>query len=105
MKNKSKTRQHILNISRALLFQTNLPKTFWFYAAIHTIIIMNRVPSPILQNQSPYFLLHKKLPDLHQPKVFGSLAYASTLQAHRSQPASTTRKCIFLGYCDNPIFR
>jgi len=59
---------------------------------------MNRVPNPILQNQSPYFLLHKMQPDLYQLKVFGSLAYASTLQAHRSKLASKARKCVFLGY-------
>jgi len=59
---------------------------------------MNRVPSPILQNESPYFLLHKMQPDLYHLKVFGSLAYASTLQAHRSKLASRARKCIFLGY-------
>jgi len=81
--------QHILNITRALLFQSNLPKTFWSYAAIHAVFIMNRVPSPILNNQTP---------DLHQLKVFGSLAYASTLQSQRIKLASRARKCIFLGY-------
>jgi len=59
---------------------------------------MNRVPSPILNNQTPYFLLHKKTPDLHQLKVFGSLPYASTLQSQRIKLASRARKCIFLGY-------
>jgi len=90
--------QHILNIIKAFLFQSHLPKSFWSYAAVHTVFIMNRVPSPVLQNQSPYFLMHKTQPDLHQLKVFGSLAYASTLQAHRSKLASRARKCIFLGY-------
>jgi len=90
--------QHILNITRALLFQSHLPKSFWSYVAVHAVFIMNRVPSPLLQNQSPYFLLHKMQPDLHQLKVFGSLAYASTLQAHISKLASRARKCIFLGY-------
>ena len=59
---------------------------------------MNRVPSPILNNQTPYFLLHNQNADMHQLKVFGSLAYASTLQAHRVKLASRARKCIFLGY-------
>ena len=90
--------QHILNITRALLFQSHLPKYFWPYAAVHVVFIMNRVPSPILQNQSPYFLPHKMQPDLHQLKAFGSLAYASTLQAQRSKLDSKARKCVFLGY-------
>lgn len=57
--------QHILNITRALLFQSHLPKNFWSYVAIHVVFIMNRVPSPILNNQTPYFLLHNQTPDLH----------------------------------------
>jgi len=87
-----------LNITRAGLFQSNLSKTFWSYVVVHAIFIMNRVSSPLLQIRSPYFLLHKKLPDLHQLKVFGFLAFASTLQAHRSKFASRARKCVFLGY-------
>jgi len=37
-------------------------------------------------------------PDLHQLKVFGSLAYAFTLQVQRSKLNSRARKCVFLGY-------
>lgn len=57
--------QHILNFTRTLLFQSHLPKNFWSYAAVHAVSIMNRVPSSVLQNLSPYFLLHKTQPDLH----------------------------------------
>jgi len=90
--------QHILNIVRALLFQSNLPKQFWSYAAIHAVLIMNRVTSPIIDNNTPYFLLHKQTPDLNQLKVFGSLVFSSTLQANRNKLASRARKCAFLGY-------
>jgi len=90
--------QHILNITRALLFQSYLPKNFWSYVVVHVVFIMNRVPSPILNNQTPHFLLHNQTPDLHHLKVFGSLAYASTLQANRIKLDSRARKCVFLGY-------
>jgi hypothetical protein len=39
--------QQILNIGRALLIQSNLPKTFWSYAVTHAVYIMNRIPTPI----------------------------------------------------------
>jgi hypothetical protein len=90
--------QHILNIGRALLIQSNLPKSFWSYAVSHAVFIMNRIPTPLLQNQSPYYLLHNSEPDIHTLKIFGSLVFASTLQAHRSKLDPKAKKCIFLGY-------
>jgi hypothetical protein len=59
---------------------------------------MNRIPSPVLNNQSPYFLLHQSEPDLYTLNVFGSLVFASTLHSHRSKLDLRARKCIFLGY-------
>ncbi|CAJ2651582.1 unnamed protein product [Trifolium pratense] len=90
--------QHILNIARALLYHSNLPKNFWSYAVLHATYIMNRMPTPVLQNKSPYEILHQSLPDLHDLKVFGSLAYASTLTIHRTKLSPRGRKCVFLGY-------
>jgi hypothetical protein len=77
--------QQILNIGRALLIQSNLHKSFWSYAVSHAVFIMNRIPTPLLQNQSPYCMLYKSDPDIHRLKIFGSLAYASTLQVHMSK--------------------
>jgi hypothetical protein len=39
--------QHILNVGRALLFQSKLPKQFWSYALLHATFLINRVPTPI----------------------------------------------------------
>lgn len=90
--------QQILNIGRALLFHTNLPKQFLCYVVSHVVFIMNRVARPLLNNTSPYFLMHKTLPDLHYLKVFGSLVYASTLHSHITNLNPRGRKCIFLDY-------
>ncbi|GAU31769.1 hypothetical protein TSUD_22150 [Trifolium subterraneum] len=90
--------QHLLNVGRALLFQAHLPKFFWSYDVQHATYIINRVPFVVLSNKSPYELLHNVLPNIKDLKVFGSLAYASTLQSHRTKLAPRARKCIFLGY-------
>jgi hypothetical protein len=90
--------QHILNVGRALLYQSNLPKSFWSYAVVHAVFIINKIPTPILQNRSPHELMHGALPDLQILKVFGSLVYASTLQNNRTKLDPRGRKCIFLGY-------
>jgi hypothetical protein len=90
--------QHILNVGRALLYQSNLPISFWSYAVVHAVFIINKIPTPLLQNRSPHELMHGALPDLQILKVFGSLVYASTLQNNRTKLDPRGRKCIFLGY-------
>ena len=90
--------QHLLNVGRALLFQSKLPKKFWSYAILHATFIINKLPTQTLNNLSPYFILHNEHPDMHSLKVFGSLAFASSLNMHRSKLDSRARKCVFLGY-------
>ncbi|GAU49938.1 hypothetical protein TSUD_290950 [Trifolium subterraneum] len=90
--------QHLLNIARTLLYQSNLPKTYWSYAVLHATYIINRMCTPVLENKSPHEMLHNQLPDLHDLKVFGSLAYASSLSVHRTKLSPRGRKCVFLGY-------
>jgi hypothetical protein len=89
--------QHILNVGRALLFQSKLPKHFWSYAILQAVYIINRIPSPLLNNKSPYSLCHNKDPDLTELKVFGCLCYASTIQNHRTKLDTRSRKSVYLG--------
>jgi hypothetical protein len=92
--------QHVLNVARALLYQSNLPKHFWSYDVLHATYIINRIVTPILNDKSPYEMLFGILLDLNELKVFGSLAYASTflipLDYSRSQKILRPRKIIFI---------
>lgn len=58
-----KRHHHILNISRALMFQSKLPKKFWSYAVLHAVYLFNRIPTKLLQNKSSYELLYGQAPD------------------------------------------
>ena len=90
--------QHILIVGKALLFQSKLPSSYWFYAILHAVFLIIRITAPILQNQSPFQVLYNKIPDISSFKVFGCLCYASSLQVHRTKLHSRARKSIFLGY-------
>lgn len=90
--------QHIMNIARALMLQSGLPKFLWSYAIQHAVFLINRTPSKLLADHSPFQLMFGTLPDLANLKVFGSLCYVSSPTAHRTKFDNRARKCAFLGF-------
>ena len=90
--------QHILSTTRAIMSQSNMPKTFWNHADCHAVFLINRQPSKILSGVSPFQVLHNKIPNIENLKVFGCLWYSTTLAANRHKLDSRARKGVFLGY-------
>lgn len=90
--------QHLLNVTRSLLFQANFPKVFWYHAVAHATFLINRLPTPSLGSKTPYELLYNKLPDFSFLKTFGSLCYASPLLSHSTKLDPRARQCVFIGY-------
>ena len=90
--------QHLLNITRALLFQANLPPSFWCYALPHAAYLINCIPTPYLHNISPYEKLHKHPCNISHLRVFGCLCYINTLKANRQKLDARAHPCIFIGF-------
>ena len=64
--------RHILDTVRALLLFANVLAPFWGEAAVHTI---NRISSPVIQNQTPYERLFGSPPDYHHLRSFNSACF------------------------------
>ena len=90
--------QHIMNTARALLFQSNLPKSLWTYAVAHAVFLINRLPSKAIQNSIPFEKLYGKPPDLSFLKTFGCQCFVSTLTMHRKKLDPRARMGVFLGH-------
>jgi hypothetical protein len=67
--------RHLLEVTRALLFQTNIPKIFWSDTILSATYLINRLPSAKLKNQSPLEILYQRKISLEHLRVFGYIAF------------------------------
>ena len=90
--------RYILEMSRALKFQSGLDITFWGECVLTSVYIINRLPSASLKNATPYALFYKEAPDYDRLKAFGCLAYAASTAVPKDKFAARGIPCVFLGY-------
>ena len=85
----------LFEMGRCLLIQANLAKEFWPYAVLTAAYIRNRCYNNRLE-QTPYFVLTGRKPNLSSMRVFGCECYAYKQNKGKLDPRCT--KGILLGY-------
>ncbi|KAJ1697014.1 hypothetical protein LUZ63_005526 [Rhynchospora breviuscula] len=88
--------RHILNMARALKFQSHLPIEFWGECVLIAAFIINRTLTPSWKNKTPYEVLFDKPPLYGAVRVFGCLCYIKSRTSDKFK--SRSRKCVFVGY-------
>ncbi|WVZ83541.1 hypothetical protein U9M48_030678 [Paspalum notatum var. saurae] len=88
----------IKNVIRSLLFQANLPPSYWVEALNTATYLLNLMPTTTLQSDTPYQALFSSPPSYDHLRVFGCCCYPnlSATASHKLAPRST--RCVFLGY-------
>ena len=90
--------QHLLTMARALRFQANLPLKFWGDCVLTAAYLINRTPSPLLQNITPYEKLLDHSPSYGHLRIFGCLCFVSTLSRDGTKFDVRAKPCMFIGY-------
>ena len=67
--------RHIVETGLTLLSQAHLSPSYWSYAFQTAVYLINRMPSSVLQNQSPFECLFGRLPDYTKMRIFGCQCY------------------------------
>lgn len=75
-----------------------MPKVFWFYIVLHSLYLINRLPTSLLNNKIPYEVIHNNVLNYSNLKDFRSLCFANTLTTPRIKLDARARKVIFLNF-------
>ena len=90
--------RHLIETTITLLQHAKIPTGFWSYAVHTAAYLINRMPSVVLQNKSPYEVLFHTIPVVSHLRVFGCACYPLLQPCHAHKLQLKTIKCVFLGY-------
>ncbi|CAH9073666.1 unnamed protein product [Cuscuta europaea] len=92
----------LLEMTRALIIESHVPKYFWLEALATSTYLINRLLTKILKIKTPLETLseHTTIPQplTLQPKVFGCTVYVHVPKTHRDKLDPCAEKCVFVGY-------
>ena len=87
----------LLQKTRCLLFQANMPSKFWAEAISTANYLRNLVPTSN-STKTPYELFHQKKPDVARLRVFGCSAYVQLPAPLRKKFDKRSVQGVFVGY-------
>ncbi|KAJ0452966.1 putative RNA-directed DNA polymerase [Helianthus annuus] len=90
--------RHLLEVARSLWFEANLPKRFWGECILTATYIINRLPSKVIGDKTPFELLFNRKPDYDNMRVFGCLAYFRNTDTEGDKFEERGRPGLFVGY-------
>lgn len=81
-----------------MLAHSNLPKLFWEDAFFTTVFIINRLPTPILNQKSPYEMVYHKKPGYNFLHAFGCACWPYLRPYNRHKLDFLSKNCICIVY-------
>lgn len=90
--------RNLLEMGRALRFQSGLPLKYWGDYIMTATFLTNRLPSAVLGHQTPFEVLHSYKPDYTRLKSFGCLVIAVNPDRTSDKFKPKGVPCVFIGY-------
>ncbi|CAL8157153.1 unnamed protein product [Prunus armeniaca] len=90
--------RHVIDTALTLLSAASLPTKFWVHYVSHAVYLISRMPSEVLNHQSPFLKLFGHAPNVQNLRVFVTAVYpyVRCYNVHKLQPRTT--QCVFMGY-------
>ncbi|KFK45117.1 hypothetical protein AALP_AA1G346500, partial [Arabis alpina] len=90
--------RHIVETGLTLLTHAKMPKTYWSYAFTTATYLINRMPTPVLDMESPVQKLFGSQPNYSKLRVFGCLCFPWLRPYNTNKLQDRSTPCIFIGY-------
>ena len=94
---------HLLDQTRANLYQNKIPKKYWGETVLTASYLINRLHSSVLDSKTPMEVLSSFYPDLSTssnltPRIFGCTSFVHIHSDGRGKLDPRALKCVFIGY-------
>ena len=90
---------HLVETARTLLHHHKVPQRFWGDAILAACYLINRMPSSVLHDQIPHFVLLPNQPLFClTPRVFSCVCFVHIFTPGQDKLSAKAAKCVFLGY-------
>ena len=93
--------RYMMDMTRCLLFDANLPTKYWGEAVTTAIFIQNRTPNSKIKYEIPYERWTGKSVDFNDMKIFGCQVYAHIPKVKRRKLDPKAEKLVFVGYSES----
>ena len=90
--------RHIVEVGLSLLAHASMPLKFWDEAFITATYLINRLPSKIINNQTPLECLFHQTLDNSSLRTFGCACWPNLRPYNARKLQFRSKRCVFLGY-------
>lgn len=90
--------RHIVEMGLALLAHASMPLKFWDEAFLTAVFLINRLPSRVIHNETPFERLHGQQPDYTFLRIFGCAVWPNLRPFNDRKLQFRSKRCVFLGY-------
>jgi len=98
--------QTLVKQVRTMLFNADVPESYWFEALQYAALLYNMSPTHSLDESTPNEAWSSNKPDISRLRMFGSCAFMHIPDKLRNKFTAKSLVCTFLGYaCQQKAYR
>jgi hypothetical protein len=87
----------VMEMARALLKSMKIPGRYWGEGVRHAVYLLNRLPTKVLGDKTPYEAWNDRKPSLGHLRVFGCICHAKVAVPHLKKLDDRSKQLVYFG--------